>query len=390
MRLQVRAAVAAMWLVPCIPAFSPVDLATQTMVNTAVHRGSIQDRVPDAGPITPGRDVFAVTPRGEGDNAEILRKWIALARYARDHPQEIDAAVELLRDHPEIAANLAKTDSASRAVHMGTPSGSSTELTKDTLSLNAGEKSSVKRDAAALRAEFAAALDRLSGPVVLVFADGNIRGAARGESDASRVGTGSLGVSLAASFATYVATVAIASTQDTVDANYGASLLTPASGQSLASALFDVHLQRVPVHFYASVARSLWRVRTEPSVQTASATVVGAGALAYRYIALGDVGGNQVGLKVEFGPSVRWLEGDVRSRSVELQEELLKTSGTVFPGLEAGVQISFGSVSGAAQLYRLWDPDDGVRVDGLTGLQLVAGLGVTGQIFGGPLSSRRR
>jgi hypothetical protein len=229
-----------------------------------------------------------------------------------------------------------------------------------------------------------------AGRPVVVFAEGAIRGSlAEGGEDTgaggSGAGTGSFGASVQTRHGQWTAKIVIASTDQAVLDGYGSTVLSPGTGKSLASGLLDLrtHVGRVPLHVYSSVASSRWGFLSEQGdTAFVNTTVLGAGALYYHEIANGRVGDNSFGLSTELGLAVRFLDGNARNS--EARREGFG-EGTVFGGLEGGFGLAFGGVLGTVQAYYLFPSARSKHVDGLTGLNLVAGLGVTAEFLRGRL-----
>jgi hypothetical protein len=221
-------------------------------------------------------------------------------------------------------------------------------------------------------------------PAVYVTADGNFRGTASGGGEGAPVGTGSLALTAITRFANMKAGLAIASTQDTVRDGFGTALLAPANGKALTSGLFDARLLAFPLHLYASASRALWQVRDTPDVRASSTTVIGFGALLYHNFADAKVQDTNLVLSGEAGVAARFMGGDIMAVDDSIRRRVLSTTSAAFIGPEVGMQITVGKMAGALQLYYMPHKRD-ERVPGFSGLQLVAGIGVSGDLFGGPV-----
>lgn len=231
-----------------------------------------------------------------------------------------------------------------------------------------------------------------------VHANGAIRAAAVGESN-EPAGTGSLGVGVSRGAKSFFAGINVASSVDTVSAGHGAFILSPAAGKALKSGVLDLHQGCGPfgtlarsflgdgagMHFYASAAETIWRDETDAR----TVGVFSAGALLYKNVAdgvVGDDGDNKVRVKVEIGPSFRLLTGSARdTEERDFRDSLLGSASSVFAGIEAGLQLRYGVVTGALQFYWYDDFWANARAAGITGGQLVAFVGVGGPVFSGNL-----
>lgn len=234
------------------------------------------------------------------------------------------------------------------------------------------------------RAFLLAAIDGLTTSDAAVFADGSIRGNAKGE-NGSGVGTGSLAVAIRRGRLHWYTAVAVASTADTVTDGFGSVLLSPGGGRALSSGVVDVHVGEVfgawGLHSYASVAHSLWAVDDTAR----SVTILGVGALLNKQIGAGAIAGSIVSVSGDIGLSFRVMDGDVLKVPDDIRLRDIGTKERFFWGLEAGATIQVGQLVGGIQLYHMWPKNQADRVAGISGLQLVAGFSVKGELFRGPL-----
>jgi|tagenome__1003787_1003787.scaffolds.fasta_scaffold20990048_13 hypothetical protein len=327
----------------------------------------------------------AIAPQAPAAAAQQeLSEWQAAADAAEADPRHFS---ELLRAHlrsPD--RDLPETELGTAVRIAG--------IAADTFAFN----EYISAFPVAERAKFDDARDRLSTLVatatteppkneVMVVADGNFRGETSGGGEGAPVGTGSLALQAMMPSGLWKASIAIASTQDTITDGFGTALLAPASGKALTSGLLDVHLAAfptpgIPLHLYASVAREQWQVQDTPSVRAAGVTVLGLGALFYRQVASATVQNTDLSLVLEAGGAARFLGGNILSEADSVRLRVLSTRRTAFIGPEVGLQLSVGKMSGALQLYYMPRRND-EHVPNFSGLQLVAGIGVTGELFGG-------
>lgn len=234
----------------------------------------------------------------------------------------------------------------------------------------------------ALLAEVADAASEEPGTRTTVFADGSIRGTGESEGNAEAVGTGALAVAVQNGRTIWYASVNIASTEDTVDGGFGPALLAPGSGKALSSGLVSLLAQDVfargwGLQPYISTSRHLWSVEDTAR----SATVLGAGLLLHREVAVDRVENENVSVTLQIGPTLRWLGGDIMGLADTTRQAGIGTDRAVFGGVEAGASITVGDLVGALHLYYMGEDED-QRVLGLSGLQMVAGFSVKGRLFG--------
>lgn len=310
--------------------------------------------------------------------------WDAANTAAKADPKHFS---ELFRAHlrnPDRALPASPLGEAVRIAAVAADTFAYNEFVSDFPEAERAKFDQVRDDLSAL---VAAATKEGQKNSLWVVADGNFRGATNGGGEGAPVGTGSLSLQARMPSGVWKAALAIASTQDTVTDGFGSALLAPASGKALTSGLLDVHftgfpLPRFPLHLYASVAREQWMVHDTPDVRTSGVTVLGLGALFYREVAAGTVQDTRLSLVLEAGGAARFLGGDILSEADSVRKRVISTTRTVFIGPEVGLQLSVGKMSGALQLYYMPRRND-EHVPNFSGLQLVAGIGVTGELFGG-------
>jgi hypothetical protein len=362
---------------------------SQTLTGGAENRPRLQPARNAVGTV---RKILIEEREGDAIAKELER----VARWVRDNPAEFDEALALSIDYPEAFSRGAQdSTSAEYAAAVALLTATNDRLEELMTRVQPADTTRLAADVVALRRALETSIDRATQ--ITVFADGNIKGAAQGESGEGPVGTGSIGLTVSRRRNFWTAMVAIASTADTVSDGFGAAMLSPGSGKPLFSGLLD--LRRKPWHLYAMTSKSTWRLTTEPETLTVNdqisivpadtsvldAVTFGAGGLYFWDLVNGYVGQNYVSLKIEVGLSLRWLTGDVAF--VE-EHELIENLGTRirhFIGFEGGMQISFGRVTGAIQVYWMRGLTGRADAVGLTEGQIVGGLSVAGDIFRGRL-----
>lgn len=367
--------------------------ALVVIVNTAPAQTLVNPSIVEReGLLTPR----TMVPRAIADSLaartpkELMGAYDAAMRFARDSSTKFQEAMQLYSRFPGTFTRAAdRPYSPERALALALVADDATAMRKIAARFQGSPEDSMRMesDARALRQELRLVRSRATTQV-LVFADGNIKGAASGAPSDGPVGTGSLGVSLQRGQTHWTASIAVASTSDTITSGFGASLLSPASGKRLFSGLIDLRtmLRNQPLHIYLTSSKSTWRM-TNSANDTISldAVMFGAGALRYWDLANGYVGDNYVALRLEAGGAMRWMTGDIVDSTANVfRKQNLGTQKRHFAGIEGGMQISFGRVTAATQVYYLRTVGRlKSQVRGLTRGQIVAGLSVAGDIFRG-------
>lgn len=313
----------------------------------------------------------------EGDDG-----WQKASEAARAEPEAFRALLREHLRHPDRSLPDTELGRAVRAAEVATSDAAySSVRARAANDQKRGEFDTERLRLRAAYEEVAAEEEEEGGTKVFVTADGNFRGVTNGGGEGAPVGTGSLSLTAVTGFANLKAGIAIASTQDTVRDDFGTAMLAPASGRALTSGLLDARLNYLPVHLYFTASRSLWQVQDTPSVITSATTVLGMGALLYGELAAAKVQETDLRLSIEGGVALRFLGGDFMALDSTTRRSVLSTSRSAFIGPEVGMQITVGKMAGALQLYYM-PHNDHDRVPGFSGLQLVAGIGVSGELFG--------
>lgn len=362
----------------------------QTFINPALIRTqpSSDMRISSPGHDLAKQAIFHVTSAGA--QAEVDR-WIAAETFARSSFGDFANAVRLRESDQATADRLIRlNDPAAVSAGLAAVALNPVDAVLALEGLDEASANRVRRAQRSLRAAVDEVRQERKGRQLMVFADGTIRGALSddegdGEDDDGPLSTGSLGASVDTHLGLWTAKVTVASTETVIADDFGSAVLSPGTGRSLASGLIDLRFGDFPVHLYGSASSSRWKLTEGDDAPATRATVLGLGGLFHRNIALGTVGENDVSITAEAGLAGRWLDGDVRDND---KRKTVIGDPTIFAGPELGFALTFGRVTGAVQLYGLYAPGKyRHHVDGLTGLQLVAGLGVTGEFFRGRLGS---
>jgi hypothetical protein len=208
-----------------------------------------------------------------------------------------------------------------------------------------------------------------------VFLDGALKG---DDAKSASSATGSLGISTFQPGYSFVGQINIAAKTDTIREEYGTALLNPGSGKALKAGLFDwraplsrlVNCARLPgilekffggdklrIRAYGSVSRAEWAL---PRVPTADAqpdtavkvTPVGYGVgLAYS-VRRANVATKDLAIGLTLGYAQRILKGDGAASTFDAQRaRILGTTRTAFSGLEMGLELQFGEITGGITYY---------------------------------------
>jgi hypothetical protein len=314
----------------------------------------------------------------ESEHVILLNAALARAiRTVRRNPRAFEEQLDLTAAYPSVPL---PENNIGEAVEVAALVNDQTIFEEFVRAAGADQRTELERRRKELLTEISSvqADDRVTARV---FADGTIRGTAEGKQAGEGVGTGALAVALNFRQQLWYASVTVASTEDTLSGNFGAALLAPGSGKALSSGLLSVNYMNAlgrgwGLHPYVSTSRHLWLVEDTAR----STTVLGMALLAHREVGSQQVGGNQVSLSVEIGPTARFLGGDILDLSESTRDEGIGTSKTAFLGIESGGTLRVGDLVGSVQLYYLFGGDED-RVLGLSNLQLVAGFSVKGELF---------
>jgi hypothetical protein len=217
---------------------------------------------------------------------------------------------------------------------------------------------------------------------VRTFANGNIRGIATGSDTSVSTANGSVGVSMEWSRVTLAGVINVATSAKRLTADFGQSLLSPASGTGFKSGVLEVRfanylhsfLGPLGLHIYASASSSTWRSNVD-TTHSSNAAVTGLGVLLYRQVAAAQ-GDNKVSFGLEAGGSIRHLSGDI-VEDKPLRTELLGSAARTFGGLEGGMTIAVNKVTAAVQLYYYWPR----KVAGVSRVQITTGVSLQADLF---------
>ena len=237
--------------------------------------------------------------------------------------------------------------------------------------------------------------------IVQVFGDANVRSVVSSASDATNA-TGSIGMRYYGPSWVAVGSISIAGPSDTLTNSFGSTLLPPASGRAFNAGLIDLRLRQLPYlgqyrylthvgfRVYGSASSSIWAL--EDTIQSSDhgpippqafeVPVWGMGAGLYYQFFGGSINdSNYVAMLLDVGWAKRNLRGDLFSDGrkelgrEEVRLALLGSSERAYSGLELGLSMVFNGLK-AGMTYYYFGRGNKPHVDGLTGGQVVAGIGI--------------
>jgi hypothetical protein len=218
---------------------------------------------------------------------------------------------------------------------------------------------------------------------VQIVAEGSIRTAIEARSGNPSGGSGALGLTYERrNRITIAVQITVASSIDTLRAGFGAFVLSPSVAKTFTTtvgATLPFHHRRFGFHGEIFFAGATWgdsAVRND----AATAIVLGFDPSVYYSVLSGTLGSTRVGVRVLAGGSGRLLMGDIAARSA-MRRRFLGNNGKTFGGIQSGLRMSVGGVSGTFKLFYFW----GDKVAGLTHGQASAIFAVTAPMFQGVL-----
>lgn len=328
---------------------------------------------------------------------DTVRAWESAANFARDSASGVFQAWNLTSTFPDAANALRKAnDPAQLTLDKALLSRDQQKLDPILKALkDSVQREQVRRDARYLVSRLDEILIQFGqSPTIVLFAEGDVRGVATGDSTKGGTGSGQLGATLVVTQGVFQVGIAVASTVDTVRAGWGNSVLAPGTGQSLRSGTASFFWKTVPwnvpkLRFYGSVSTYHWNAidKSVPATAdtiTADASTFGLGALVRGEPGCCRVLDNPVTLAFEAGVALRNVNGNVAGKP-SFRKLVLGTTRRTFVGPELGMQLAFGKVTGSLAAYYLVPKRD-EHVDGLTDFQIVAAFTASSEIFRGPLT----
>jgi hypothetical protein len=225
---------------------------------------------------------------------------------------------------------------------------------------------------------------------VALFADGNVRGAVIGKEGATAT-SGSIGLGVSTRLSNFAAVINIAAKPDTVTRNFGATVVSPATGGALNAGLIDYRWHKQPKgrgwgwHGYGSISSARWATDTNAAGKATATTDVaflGAGAAASYEVVRGTVGENFAFAALDLGLAYRGLFGDIATKAnTDLKRRLYGTAGENWLGVEFGVALQINLVKAGINYYFFPRPN----ARGVTDGQVVAGFSLQANVFQGDL-----
>lgn len=412
-------------------------LATLLVLSSAPRSQAVAQTIrPQPAPDTTARlsfDPSAVTVTAAGDGGfslenlisrlgdeedadartEVLTAFSEAARFARDHLPELERALTLFGEAPELVQVALASDDENRAAPFRHAVVAAIALTAGDLkrlmtAMDAEDTLAVREDARFIVARLSAPAGRI---IMGLFADGTIRqsldqGGSNGSGGGS-AGTGSLGFGVAFPNGWRVSSsLAVASSIDTVATLHGSTVLIPGSGRgALSNVLLDVssppflRLGRIKLGLrgYFFGTNSTWRVDSIEVDQTAGTAdttaisddiaILGGGlGLQWELLPGRRLLSQQVGLTFNAGVAARWIRGNGQDREALLSGALGGSTATSYYGLEGGLRADFGLIAAQAQYYFIFKRGaDDHPIRGLSRGQLVIAFSVQGPVIQGPL-----
>jgi hypothetical protein len=374
----------------------PGPAAAQTLISPVMSIGLTEERAIDSGMLDISGIDATIFDRRKSTTDQADTWDAALGYVRRNHAAFRTALARTLSDPQHAEARVAARDSAYSAVRLALVAENPVDAADERAKVPSDMRTRVETAQRRLAEQLREARRLLAGFPFMVFASGTVTEslgtASTSEDDGAKpLGSGSLGMSVQTDAGHFTARVNVVSADNIADADIGPAVLSPGTGNALASGLMDFRIAsaprllgirgvHVPNHWYASASGLRLRDGTTEDAPIVRATVFGAGALWLLETVNRSVEQTQMVMHVEVGPSVRWIEGDVtRAGTISAAAEGYHT------GLESGFSIGFGRVVAGAQLYYLWPLAGAEETNGLDGLQFVAGISVTGEFLRGTL-----
>lgn len=224
--------------------------------------------------------------------------------------------------------------------------------------------------------------------LITVYADGNVRSLMTGGDKESTGGTGAIRGALSWKNAYLSAQLNIATTVDTLTSKVGATMFPPTYAKALNSVLIDTRLwfgkTDGGIHAYGGFSLTPWGVKAATGYADSAQALVWELGAGYFYDLgspqLSDsLGNNTFSITLELGAALRDLTGDVTNGSHGvIQDQVFGTRKTFFVGPTVGVEIRSNNVILALQVY---DFPQTKGIDGFSGFQVAAGVGVQGSVL---------
>lgn len=225
-------------------------------------------------------------------------------------------------------------------------------------------------------------------PEVDIFATGAVRDAASGKNTPANV-SGSLGLRYRGARFVVAGLINVASKEDTIRADYGATLLPPSSGRGLNAGLLDVRAPRlvkdalcvdrdtwipchIGVHLYFTASSARWATAFNTTGQATATQIVpswGSGAgFSYTFINGELEDSNKVAMVLDVGVATRSIRGDISANDAA-RSALLGTTSRNFVGGEFSLNMQYNMVLAGITYYYMSG-----SLSGFSRGQVVAGV----------------
>lgn len=372
--------------------------AAQTLVSPVMSVRVLEERTIDPSMLNISAiDARTINPNFTKSATDPAARWQEAVEYVRRNPDAFRTALARTMSNPQHAqARVDAGNPAYAAVRLALVAENPVDAADERANVPEGDRGEVETAQRRLAEQIREARRILTGFPFMIFAAGTVTEslgtASTSEDDGAKpLGSGSLGMSVQTDAGHYTARVNVISADNVADADIGPAVLSPGTGNALASGLLDYRAAstprllgirgvHVPNHWYVSASGLRLRDGTTEEAPIVRATVFGAGALWLLEAVNRPVEDTQMLMHVELGPSLRWIHGDLTRAGT-----LSAAAEGFHAGVESGFSIGFGRVVAGAQLYYLQPFSGAKETNGLNGLQFVAGISVTGEFLRGTL-----
>lgn len=241
-------------------------------------------------------------------------------------------------------------------------------------------------------------------PEVDIFASGAVRDVASNASNPSAV-TGALGLRYRGEVFVVAGLVNVASKEDTIRSDFGASLLPPASGHALNAGLLDIRAPRWPsagimdhcaqadrqddirchvgLHGYVSTASARWATALDTAGGVIASRVVptwGMGlGLSYSFVNGVLTDDTRVALVLDAGVATRHIRGDITAMD-SVRASLLGADTKNFIGGEFALNMQYNTIQAGITYYYMSGD-----IDGFSRGQVVAGVSIQSNLNSKPI-----
>jgi hypothetical protein len=246
-------------------------------------------------------------------------------------------------------------------------------------------------------------------PRAHVFATGNLQSVA-GQSSNATTTTGSLGVSYEGTRFRVTGLVSVAAAVDTAQSQFGATMLTTASGSTLNAGLIDIRLWHVfkgrPEECFGdqgvddwrcnigfrtsgSASSTFWRdtVTAKPDTLRPAISVVTWAVYFGTFYAFsaGKIGTKDLSVVFNLGLETRVVRGDLLDKADSIEHaDYLHTTRGAFYGRVVSLEITYGDVHASLEYHNL-----NGEVNGFSRGAIVAGIALQADLISGILRGAR-